>query len=85
MFKLFKRTAQTPKIELEEPVNDYPSWSVFTYGSSRSLKQIVAPDFTSNILNVEREGDFIIVFFEEGYIELPADQAIIVKRYCTNE
>ena len=84
MFKLFKRTAQTPEIKQEEQVKTYPMWSVFTYGNGRSLKQQVAPDFTSNITNVVKEGDRITVFCEEGYIEIPANQAIVVKRYFTN-
>ena len=86
MFKLFKRTAQTSEIKQEEQVKTYPTWSVFTtFGSGRSLKQQVAPDFTSNIKNVVKEGDRITVFFEEGYIEIPANQAVVVKRYFTNE
>ena len=84
MFKLFKRTAQTPEIKQEEQIKTYPTWSVFTYGSGGSLKQQVAPDFTSNITNVVKEGDRITVFFEEGYIEIPANQAIVVKRYFTD-
>ena len=84
MFKLFKRTAQTPEIKQEEQVKIYPTWSVFTYGNGQSLKQQVAPDFTSNITNVVKEGDRITVFFEEGYVEIPANQVIVVKRYFTN-
>lgn len=84
MFKLFKRTALTPEIKQEEQVKTYPTWSVFTYGNGRSLQQQVAPDFTSNITNVVKEGDRITVFFEEGYVEIPANQAIVVKRYFTN-
>lgn len=84
MFKLFKRTAQTPEIKQEEQVKTYPTWSVFTYNNGQSLKQQVAPDFTSNITNVVKEGDRVTVFFEEGYVEIPANQAIVVKRYFTN-
>lgn len=84
MFKLFRRTALTPEIKQEEQVKTYPTWSVFTCGNGRSLTQQVAPDFTSNITNVVKEGDRITVFCEEGYIEIPANQAIVVKRYFTN-
>lgn len=81
MFKLFKRTAQTPTVELEEPVKTYPKWSIFTYDSARNLKKLVAPDFESGIMNVKRDGDVITVFCEEGYIDLPADKVIVVHRY----
>ena len=68
-------------IELQEPPKPAPKpLEVFTYGNRLSLKGQVAPDFTSDIIRVDRTGDYVTIYFDEGQIEVPANQVIIVRR-----
>ena len=87
MFKLFKRTARTPKVELEVPPikKEYPRLSVYSYGSSVPITKQVAPDFESKVIDVKRESTYTTVYFEEGTIEVPNDKIIVVRRYNKNE
>lgn len=69
------------QIELQEPSKPAPRpIEVFTYGNRLSLKGQVAPDFTSDIIQVTRNDDYVTVYFDEGQIEVPANQVIIVRR-----
>ena len=79
---MFWKKKSESNIVLEEPSKPAPKpLEVFTYGNRQSLRRQVAPDFESDIIRVERDGDYITVYFDEGQIELPANQVIIVRRY----
>lgn len=78
---MFWKKKKEQTIELQESPKSAPKpLQVFTYDSRMSLKNQVAPDFNSDIIRVDRNDDYVTVYFEEGQIEVPKNHVIIVRR-----